>query len=311
MKIKPSEITSRSDYLSRRKFITGVGATLAGAVILGACDRAGVSEQKKPTPGKTKNTKDELGDPLTSFEAVTSYNNFYEFTLDKEDVASFAGGFKTRPWTVKVGGLVRRPKRYDVDDLVRKFGAQERIYRLRCVEGWSMVIPWLGFPLADLLKEVEPTSKAAFVRFTSVLDKEQMPGQLNTSYNWPYIEGLRLDEAMNNLTILSHGLYGKDLLPQSGAPLRLVVPWKYGFKSAKSIVKIDLVEKMPTSLWMRAAPDQYGFFANVNPEVPHPRWSQSTERRIGDARRRETLAFNGYGDEVGGLYRGMDPKKLF
>ncbi|HEB13320.1 MAG TPA: protein-methionine-sulfoxide reductase catalytic subunit MsrP, partial [Actinobacteria bacterium] len=303
MKLKSSEITSESSYLSRREFIAGAGATLAGAVILSGCGEK-APDQPNPRPGKTKKSEDELGDSLTSFAAVTHYNNFFEFTTDKEDVAALSVGFKTKPWTIKVGGLVRKPKTFDIDALIRKFGAQERVYRLRCVEAWSMVIPWLGFPLAKLLNEVEPTSKAAYVRFTSLLDPKEMPGQNNTSYYWPYIEGLRLDEAMNNLTLLSHGLYGRGLLPQNGAPLRLVVPWKYGFKSAKSIVKIDLVEKMPISLWMRAAPDQYGFYANVNPKVAHVRWSQSTERRIGELSRRKTLLFNGYGEEVAGLYSG-------
>lgn len=310
MKTKSSEITSESNYLSRRKFITGAGAALAGALILSSCQKK-TADQTKPRPGKTEKNKDELGDSLTSFAAVTHYNNFFEFTTDKEDVAALAAGFKTRPWTIEVGGLVRKPKTFDIDELIRKFGAQERVYRLRCVEAWSMVIPWLGFPLAKLLKEVEPTSKAAYVRFTSLLDPKRMPGQKNTSYYWPYIEGLRLDEAMNELTLLSHGLYGRRLLPQNGAPLRLVVPWKYGFKSAKSIVRIDLVKKMPISLWMRAAPAQYGFYANVNPNVDHVRWSQSTERRIGELSRRKTILFNGYGEEVAGLYAGKPINDYF
>jgi sulfoxide reductase catalytic subunit YedY len=221
-------------------------------------------------------------------------------------VAKLAKDFKTSPWTIEVGGLVNKPKTYGFEDLLKKFTQQERIYRLRCVEAWSMVIPWLGFPLAELLKEVEPTSKAKYVRFETLYDPEQMPGQQSAWYTWPYAEGLRLDEAMNDLAILSTGLYGKALLPQNGAPLRLVVPWKYGFKSIKSIVKIDLVEEQPTSLWMAAAPNEYGFYANVNPAVDHPRWSQASERRIGEFGRRSTLPFNGYEEEVAQLYKDMD-----
>jgi sulfoxide reductase catalytic subunit YedY len=248
---------------------------------------------------------DELGDPLNSFEAITNFNNFYEFTVDKEEVAVLAQDFKTSPWTVEVGGLVHKPKTFDLDDL-RMFDQEHRVYRLRCVEGWSMVIPWLGFPLHKLLKEVEPMSQAKYVRFETLYDPEQMPGQKGDWYNWPYVEGLRLDEAMHDLTLMATGLYGKELLPQNGAPFRLVVPWKYGFKSIKSIVKIDLVEEMPVSLWMAAAPNEYGFYANVNPEVAHPRWSQASERRIGEFGRRDTLMFNGYAEEVAHLYEGMD-----
>lgn len=254
---------------------------------------------------------DELGDALTPNEVVTNYNNFYEFTTDKEEVAQMAEGFKTEPWTVEVGGLVNKPTTFGVEELLRRFTQEERIYRLRCVEGWSMVIPWIGFPISALLKAVEPTSKAKYVRFQSIYDPERLPGQSVDWYEWPYVEGLRLDEAMNDLAILSTGLYGDFLLPQNGAPIRLVVPWKYGFKSIKSIVKIDLVEEMPTSLWMAAAPNEYGFFANVNPNVNHPRWSQATERRLGEFSRRETLMFNGYEEEVASLYQGMDLAKFY
>ena len=226
------------------------------------------------------------GEPLTSFEDVTNFNNFYEFTTNKEGVARLAKDFKAAPWTVAVGGMVSKPMTFGIEDLVKKFEQEERIYRMRCVEGWSMVIPWLGFSLAALLKEVEPLSGAKYVRFETLVDPLQMPGQRDKMYPWPYTEGLRLDEAMNDLTILSTGLYGKSLLPQNGAPLRLVVPWKYGFKSIKSIVKIDLVDKEPKSLWMTLSPDEYGFYANVNPEVSHPRWSQASERRIGETARR-------------------------
>jgi methionine sulfoxide reductase catalytic subunit len=312
-KIHPSEITLEHVYLSRRTFMRGIGALAAGALILNACGQEGAApaESNSPPAGTTKGQADELGDKLTSYEAITNYNNYYEFTTDKESVAALARGFTTTPWTVEVGGLVNKPKTYAVEDLLKRFPAEERIYRLRCVEGWSMVIPWLGFPLRRLLEEVEPSSKAKFVRFQSVERPQEMPGQNDSYYRWPYVEGLRVDEAMNDLTLMATGLYGNSLLPQNGAPLRLVVPWKYGFKSAKAIVKIDLVEEQPTSLWMAAAPDEYGFYANVNPDVPHPRWSQSSERRIGETSRRPTLPFNGYADEVAGLYSGMDLRKNF
>jgi sulfoxide reductase catalytic subunit YedY len=242
---------------------------------------------------------------LTSFEAITNYNNYYEFSTNKEAVARLAKEFSTSPWTIEVGGLVNNPKKFDLDDL-GKFSQEERIYRLRCVEAWSMVIPWVGFPLAEMLRQVEPTSGAKYVRFETIYDPNQMPGQKSEWYQWPYIEGLRIDEAMHDLTMLATGLYGQPLLPQSGAPVRLVVPWKYGFKSIKAIVKIDLVEEMPTSLWMAAAPNEYGFYANVNPEVSHPRWSQASERRIGESSRQKTLMFNGYEEEVAHLYSDMD-----
>ncbi len=310
--IKSSEITPKHIYLSRRKFMVGIGA-LAASSLLGACGSVdatpgAVEVSGEPGPAEVAANADELGDALTDYSAVIGYNNFYEFTTDKQKVAGLAEGFKTDPWTVEVGGLVNNPKTYDIDDLRKKFAQQERIYRMRCVEGWSMVIPWLGFPLAELLKEVEPTSKAKYVRFETIYDPDRLVGQKSAWYSWPYIEGLRVDEAMNDLTLLSTGLYGDNLLPQSGAPVRLVVPWKYGFKSIKSIVKIDLVEEMPVSLWMSAAAHEYGFYANVNPEVPHPRWSQASERRIGESGRRSTLMFNGYAEQVAHLYDGMDLK---
>jgi sulfoxide reductase catalytic subunit YedY len=254
---------------------------------------------------------DELGDALTPVEAVLNYNNYYEFTVDKEGVAPMSENFKTSPWTVEVGGLVHKPTTFGVEELLRKFTQEERIYRLRCVEAWSMVIPWIGFSLASLLKEVEPMSQAKYVRFQTLYDPEQLPGQNVGWYTWPYVEGLRLDEAMHDLAILGTGLYGEFLMPQNGAPLRLVVPWTYGFKSIKAIVKIDLVEEMPVSLWMAAAPNEYGFYANVNPAVDHPRWSQATERRIGEFSRRETLPFNGYAEEVAHLYNGMDLAEFY
>ncbi len=329
IKIRPSEITPEHIYMSRRKFMVGVGALVASSAALAACGapqpvapaaaevpsttaagpEAAVAQAETPAedtkPAASKDT-DELGDALTPYQAVTNYNNFYEFSMDKEAVAPLSQGLRTSPWTVEVGGLVNNPKTYDVDDLLKRFGQEERIYRLRCVEAWSMVIPWLGFSLAELLKEVEPTSAAKYVRFETLHDPEQMPGQKSGWYNWPYAEGLRLDEAQHDLTLIATGLYGKALPPQNGAPLRVVVPWKYGFKSIKSIVKIDLVEEMPVSLWMAAAPNEYGFYANVNPDVDHPRWSQRSERRIGELSRRETLPFNGYAEEVAHLYDGMD-----
>jgi sulfoxide reductase catalytic subunit YedY len=313
IKINPSEITPEHVYLSRRKFMVGIGALVTSSLLVGACGPQEPSP-KGPTaePGPDRPvvptlsaTTDELGDKLTSFEAITNYTNYYEFTTSKEGVARLAQDFKTSPWTVEIGGLVHKPKTFDIDDLL-KYPQEERIYRLRCVEAWSMVIPWLGFPLSKWLQEVEPMSKARYVRFETLYDPDQMPGQKHGGYNWPYVEGLRMDEAMHDLTILATGLYGKALLPQNGAPVRLVVPWKYGFKSIKSIVKIDLVEEMPVSLWMDTAPHEYGFYANVNPEVPHPRWSQATERRIGEIKRRETLLFNGYAEEVAHLYADMD-----
>ena len=324
VKINPSEITPEHVVLSRRKFIAtavGTGALVTSSLLLGACGRVlspskegQEPSQKGPTtePGPdgpvfptVSATTDELGDELTTFEAITHYTNYYEFTTSKEGVARLAQDFKTSPWRVEVGGLVHKPQTFDTDDLL-KFSQEERIYRLRCVEAWSMVIPWLGFPLARLLEEVEPMGKARYVRFETVYDPEQMPGQKDFGYDWPYVEGLRMDEAMHDLTLLATGIYGQPLPLQNGAPVRLVVPWKYGFKSIKSIVKVDLVEEMPVSLWMDTAPQEYGFYANVNPEVPHPRWSQATERRIGEIKRRETLLFNGYGEEVVPLYAHMD-----
>lgn len=286
-------------------------AAMAGAVLLAGCGSSGQPSQGLNKSPKTGATVDEAGNPLTPLGDITNYNNFYEFSFDKEDVGAAARDFKTTPWTVRISGLVHRPHTYDVDDMLRRFRSEERVYRLRCVEGWSMVIPWLGLPFGKLIAAAEPMSKARYVRLTTLYDPKQMPGQKNTQFKWPYVEGLRLDEAMHPLTLLSNGLYGKALEPQNGAPLRVVVPWKYGFKSIKSIVKIDLVEKMPVSLWMLAGPNEYGFYANVNPAVPHPRWTQASERRIGELRRRATLPFNGYAKQVAGLYEGMDLKKFY
>ena len=249
-------------------------------------------------------------DQLTPLDAITNYNNFYEFDTSKQGVAYEAKGFVTRPWAVAVEGLVRKPRVFDLDELL-KFPLEQRIYRLRCVEGWSMVIPWIGFPLQKLLEKVEPMSAARYVAFQTLLDPERMPNQRTGVLDWPYVEGLRLDEAMHPLTIMATGMYDEALPPQDGAPIRLVVPWKYGFKSIKSVVKITLVADEPPTTWNIQAPDEYGFYSNVNPNVPHPRWSQATERRIGEYGRRNTLLFNGYGEQVAQLYQGMDLVKYF
>ncbi|MFQ5704019.1 MAG: protein-methionine-sulfoxide reductase catalytic subunit MsrP [Gemmatimonadales bacterium] len=292
--IKASEITDERLFWNRRQFV-GAAAGAAAASIL-------------PWPAGTGRVD---GDKLTPYDAVTSYNNFYEFGTRKEDPARNAHTLRTRPWSVVVEGEVHRPKVFDIEDLLRRFPAEERIYRLRCVEAWSMVIPWMGFPLAELLKSVEPTSNAKYVAFTTLYDPKQMPGQRRNILDWPYVEGLRLDEAMHPLTLLATGLYGKELLNQSGAPIRLVVPWKYGFKSIKSIVKIRLVRDQPPTAWNLAAPHEYGFYANVNPKVDHPRWSQKRERRIGKLIKQPTLMYNGYGDQVADLYQGMDLQKYY
>ncbi|HEY4693648.1 MAG TPA: protein-methionine-sulfoxide reductase catalytic subunit MsrP [Bellilinea sp.] len=300
--IPSSEITPRELYLNRRQFMKLAGSASAAA-LLAACGVKPTEQPEVIEPGVT-GLKDELGDPANTFDDITHYNNYYEFTTDKAGVATLAEGFPTSPWQVKVGGLVQNPKTYDIDDL-RAFPQEERIYRLRCVEAWSLVIPWTGFPLASLLAEVEPMTSAKYVAFTTKVDYDNMPGLQVPFYPWPYTEGLRLDEAMNDLAILVTGLYGEDLPPQDGAPIRLAVPWKYGFKSIKSIVNIDLVEEKPATLWNTVAPNEYGFYANVNPLVNHPRWSQATERRIGETKRRETLPFNGYLEQVQSLYEGM------
>lgn len=299
--IPSSEITPEHVYLNRRQFMQGAAALSTSVLLAAACRPS----NQPPDP----NTPPE--DTPTPEEDITGYTNFYEFSTDKEAVSGMAQGFRTSPWEVEIGGLVRHPGIYDVDDLKKQFDHEERIYRLRCVEGWSMVIPWLGFPLSQLLELVEPLSTAQHVRFETIYEPEMMPGQQSVWYEWPYVEGLRLDEAMNDLTILATGLYGKNLLPQNGASIRLVVPWKYGFKSIKSIVKIELVAEQPTSLWMAASPKEYGYYANVNPKVPHPRWSQATERRIGEVSRRKTMLFNGYEAEVAYLYEGMDLTESF
>ncbi len=313
-KIPSSEITPEHVYINRRAFLKTAGALLAGSALAACVPGSVTSDANGPTlsPAPTNaGLMDELGSPATPFDTVTHYNNYYEFTVSKEGVASLAQKLATEPWSVEVTGLVRNPKTYAVEDLMARFAPEERIYRLRCVEGWSMVIPWQGFPLAKLLREVEPMTSAKYVKFTTLYDPQQMRGQSDRFYSWPYVEGLRLDEAEHDLTLLATGLYGQPLPKQDGAPMRLVVPWKYGFKSIKAITRIELVEEQPVSFWTTAAPNEYGFYSNVNPEVPHPRWSQASERRIGELGRRPTLKFNGYGDQVASLYAGMDLKANF
>ena len=301
-KFKYSEITPENIYKNRRKFIKNMGLA-AGSMFIG---------QNLVTSASANTNKEEL--KLTDYRYVTTYNNYYEFGTSKSNPVERSQKFKTTPWDVVIDGEVENPIKISMDEILEMFPSEERIYKLRCVEGWSMVIPWLGFPLNKILKKALPTNKAKFVKFISVLDPEQMIGQRFPILDWPYKEGLRIDEAMHDLTILVTGLYGKKLPNQNGAPLRLMVPWKYGFKSSKAIVNIKLVEKMPTSSWMKASPNEYGFYSNVNPTVDHPRWSQATERVIGGgiiSPRIPTTMFNGYGDEVANLYTGMDLKKYF
>jgi len=307
-----SEITPERLYLDRRTFLAGAGALLLGAADAGAAPAAPQGAPLKAA----RNDAFSLKDAPTKLESATTYNNFYEFGVNKDDPARLAGTLKPRPWTLKVDGLVAKPKTFDIDELLRAFPLEERVYSLRCVEAWSMVIPWIGFPLQALLKRVEPTSQAKYVAFTTLLDPEQFPAQRKGLFSlggldWPYTEGLRLDEAMHPLTLLTVGMYGQVLPNQNGAPIRVVIPWKYGFKSAKSLVRISLVADQPKTAWNVAASSEYGFYSNVNPEVSHPRWSQATERRIGELRRRPTLMFNGYADQVASLYTGMDLKKLY
>ena len=306
--IRSSEITPEALYVDRRRFLgvaAAAGAVAAAGILAPAVLRRGGegATSVRIAGGDVGQARE---DKLTPYEDVTSYNNFYEFGTGKDDPKRNAGTLRPKPWTVRVEGEVARPADYALEDFLKPHRQQERVYRLRCVEGWSMVIPWLGFPLAELLRRVQPTSKARFVEFTTLLDPRQMPGQRSNVLPWPYVEALRLDEAMHPLTILASGVYDRPLPNQNGAPLRLVVPWKYGFKSGKSIVKIRLTERQPATTWNVAAADEYGFYANVNPQVDHPRWSQARERRIGEWLRRPTLMFNGYGDQVASLYRGMD-----
>ncbi len=320
--IKSSEITPKKLYVTRRNF-------LRGAALLATTAATGFLYRQVNTPPQPRVEGEKLADVVkpdaaeatgsgyvvnekpTSFEDITGYNNFYEFTTYKSEVASAAARFVTRPWTVAVEGLVNKPKVFDLDDLLKFAPLEERVYRMRCVEGWSMVIPWVGFPLNKLLNAVEPNSSARFVQFETLYDPKRMPGQNTSVLDWPYVEGLRLDEAMHPLTILASGLYGEKLPPQNGAPLRLVVPWKYGFKGIKSIVKVRLVREQPATTWSTAGPSEYGFYSNVNPNVDHPRWSQAEETRVGEYRKRPTLLFNGYAEQVGHLYAGMDLRVNF
>jgi sulfoxide reductase catalytic subunit YedY len=331
-----SEITPESLYRGRREFIKNAGLTLGTAAVVGsgllwlignapppdappeAPAAPGAEPQAQPPDPvaarpivPASSGPYTIDEQLTSLKDVSTYNNFYEFGLDKGDPARNAQNFQTRPWTIDVEGEVKQPQTIDIDTLLGWFPHEERVYRMRCVEAWSMVIPWLGFPLADLVKRLEPTGNARYVEFITLEDAKQMPGQRRPVLDWPYVEGLRMDEAMHPLTLMAVGLYGKMLPNQNGAPLRLVVPWKYGFKNGKSIVKIRFTAEQPKTTWALAAPREYGFYANVNPDVDHPRWSQATERRIGELGRRKTLPFNGYADEVASLYAGMDPKKLY
>ena len=296
--VASSEITPEGLYHTRRDFLRAAGlggAALATGLLVTPSD-ADAEQQQTEKP--------------TSYERITGHNNFYEFGTDKTDPATYATHFRTSPWTVKVDGLVKRPADYALEDFIKPSKLEERVYRMRCVEAWSMVIPWLGFPLSDVLRRAEPLAGAQFVEFTTLLDPKQMPEQRRSLLHWPYIEGLRLDEAMHPLTILATGLYGKPLPPQNGAPIRLVVPWKYGFKGCKSIVRIRLTDSTPLTAWVRSAPDEYGFYANVNPQVDHPRWTQAEETRIGEFRKRSTLMFNGY-PEVAPLYAGMDLRRNY
>jgi sulfoxide reductase catalytic subunit YedY len=312
--IKASEITPKELYLDRRRFIKGA-AMAAAAMAAGVDFRRGGSgaraaESRAKLSGLQKSAFS-AGEPVNSYKDITTYNNFYELGTDKEDPALNAKYLVTRPWTVKVEGEIKRAKTFDIDQLMKIAPLEERIYRLRCVEAWSMVIPWVGFPLSALIKQVEPTNNAKYVEFKTLYDPKRMPGQRVGVLEWPYVEGLRMDEAMHPLTIVGVGLYGEVLPAQNGAPIRLVVPWKYGFKSIKSVVQIRFVDKQPATTWMKSAPHEYGFYSNVNPEVDHPRWSQASERRIGEFFKRKTLMFNGYGDQVAQLYKGMDLKKYY
>ncbi len=317
--IRAADITPREVYLARRDFLRELLAAGALAAVPALAPRPA---HALPASGKLAAVRKDarpIADRLTPYKDVTTYNNFYEFGTDKADPARHAHSLRTRPWSVAVEGACRRPAVYQLEDFVKPYALEERIYRLRCVEAWSMVIPWVGFPLAGVIQRAEPTAQAKYVEFHTLLDPAQMPGQrpglFGAGLDWPYLEGLRIDEAMHPLTLLAVGLYGEVLPNQNGAPLRLVVPWKYGFKSVKSIVRIRFVEQQPVTTWMKAAPREYGFYSNVNPTVDHPRWSQAREQRIGEdgllSAKRETLMFNGYADQVAGLYAGMDLRRFY
>jgi sulfoxide reductase catalytic subunit YedY len=307
--IGASEITPESVYAERRRFMLGCAGGIAAAALPSwAAKAAEPSEARFPELRKSAYSTQEK---QNAFKDITTYINYYEFGTDKSSPVERSKSLRTRPWTVAIEGAVKQPRTYGIEELLRLAPMEERIYRLRCVEAWSMVIPWVGYPLSELIKRVEPTGNAKFVEFVTLLDPSQMPGQRLPVLEWPYIEGLRMDEAMHPLTLLTFGLYGQLLPNQNGAPVRMVVPWKYGFKSAKSIVRIRFVEKEPVNSWQKSAPHEYGFYSNVNPEVDHPRWSQARERRIGEFFKRPTLPFNGYAEQVASLYRGMDLKKFY
>ncbi len=299
--VPPAEITAESVYATRREFLAAAGFGLAAVGGLLPMPRLGAALGLR--------TRDD--DKLTPWDDITGYNNYYEFGTDKEDPARNATRFRSRPWKVEIAGEVSRPAVYDLDDLLKGLAPEERVYRHRCVEAWSMVVPWMGIPLGRLIDRLEPTSKAKYVEFTTLLDPQQMPGQQRGVLDWPYTETLRMDEARHPLTLLVTGLYGKPLPNQNGAPLRLVIPWKYGFKGGKALVRIRFVERQPRTTWNIAAPGEYGFYANVNPDVDHPRWSQARERRVGEFFKRKTLPFNGYADQVASLYAGMDLRKNY
>jgi sulfoxide reductase catalytic subunit YedY len=317
--IQSSEITDEATYLRRREFIklAGGAAFAAAAGSLSAACGSDLDARSGEPGGQLAfaNIKPRViatDEPQNTYEQITGYNNFYEFGTGKADPARYAGGLRTSPWTVKIDGHCAKPADYQLEDLIKPLQLEERIYRLRCVEAWSMVIPWIGVPLSSILKRAEPTSKATFVEFTTLNRPSEMPGLASPVLNWPYVEGLRMDEAMHPLTIMAVGLYGKPLLNQNGAPMRLVVPWKYGFKSIKSVVRIRFVDRMPRTAWSEANAGEYGFYSNVNPDVDHPRWSQKTERRIpGLLKNHPTLMFNGYGDQVASMYAGMDLRRFY
>lgn len=319
-------------YLNRRHFLVQVVPVAAGGLLLAACGQAPSQPEPTAMPKGTAAptlapsalpaalahttafsnvTKDELGDPLNTFEQITNYNNYYEFSVGKEEPAALAQALTISPWTVEVNGLVNKPRTFSIEELYTLFDQQEHVYRHRCVEAWSMVMPWVGFHLGDLVKMVDPKPEAKYIKFVTLMRKSEMPNQNTNILQWPYVEGLRMDEAMNNLTILATGLYGEPLTKQQGAPIRLVVPWKYGFKSIKAIVQIEFTDQPIDNTWRNAAADEYGFYANVNPTVDHPRWSQATERRIGEFGRRRTLMFNGYEDQVAGMYEGLDLRENY
>ena len=314
--ILPSEIPPESEYFDRRRVLAALAAS---AAMIGGGIEADAQNTKPgasglPSPKYARNTRFSTTEPPNTWDEITTYNNFYEFGFEKEDPYQRAQNFRSRPWSVEIDGEAELRGRFTLEDILKPHALEERIYRFRCVEAWSRIVPWMGFPLSDLIRRFKPTSRAKFVEFTTLLDPRQMPGQRTNVLDWPYREGLRIDEAMNPLTLLVVGLYGKWLPNQSGAPLRLIVPWKYGFKSIKSIVRIRFTERQPATSWNLSAPDEYGFFANVNPAVDHPRWSQAKERRIGGnflASRIDTLPFNGYANEVASLYRGMDLRRFY